>query len=183
MRTDKKKQTKQRGIVEQKISRFSKLNEPPPPSGWVKAVRGSLGMTIRQLADRVGVGHGSINQIEKREPKKKVTLESLERVAQAMDCKLVYAIIPRESGATLEDILENRAREKAIKILKDVQHTMRLEAQGTSEKELQLEINRIARELKESGGSSIWDMGKQNRKEKSNHVKIHNYISKRRNPN
>lgn len=156
MRTDKKKQTSQRSIVEQKVSRFSKLNEPLPPSGWVKAIRGSLGITIRQLADRMGVGHGSISQLEKREPKKKVTLEILERAAAAMDCKLVYAIIPREAGTTLEDIIERRALETASKILKAVGHTMSLEAQGTTEKELQKEIERIARELKESGDPRIW---------------------------
>ncbi len=156
MRTDKKKQTSQRNIVEQKVSRFSKLSEPVPPSGWVKAIRGSLGITIRQLADRMGVGHGSISQLEKREPKKKVTLEILERAAAAMDCKLVYAIVPREAGATLEDIIERRALETASKILKAVGHTMSLEAQGTTEKELQKEIERIARDLKESGDPRIW---------------------------
>lgn len=156
MRTDKKKQTSQRNIVEQKVSRFSMLNEPVPPSGWVKAIRGSLGITIRQLADRMGVGHGSISQLEKREPKKKVTLELLERAAAAMDCKLVYAIIPREAGVTLEEIIERRALETASKILKAVGHTMSLEAQGTTEKELQKEIERIARELKESGDPRIW---------------------------
>lgn len=156
MRTDKKKQTSQRNIVEQKISRFSKLNEPVPPSGWIKAIRGSLGITVRQLADHMGVGHGSISQLEKREPKKKVTLELLERAAAAMDCKLVYAIIPRESGATLEEIIERRALEAASKILRAVGHTMSLEAQGTTEKELKKEIERIARELKESGDPRIW---------------------------
>ena len=94
MKITKKKISSQKRIVQQKIDIFSKLNEPIPPSGWVKAIRGSLGMTIRQLADRVGVGHGSIAELEKREPKKKVTLESLERVARAMDCKVVYAIVP-----------------------------------------------------------------------------------------
>jgi len=123
MKTDRKKSAKQRQIIQQKINRFSKLNEPPPLSGWVKAIRNSLGMTIRQLADRVGVSHGSIDQIEKR------------------------------------------AREKATQILKGVQHTMRLEAQGTTEKEFQIEITRIVRELKESGGSRIWESEKIKQKE------------------
>jgi predicted DNA-binding mobile mystery protein A len=156
MRTNKKKQKNQLKIVEQKITRLSKLNEPTPPSGWVKAIRGSLGITIRQLADRMGVGHGSISQLEKREPQKKVTLELLERAAQAMDCQLVYAIIPREAGMTLEDIIERRALESAAQILKGVGHTMSLEAQGTTQKEIQKEIERIARELKENVDPRIW---------------------------
>ena len=159
MRMDKKKQATQRVVVDQKIKRFSKLNEPLPPSGWVKAIRVSLGISTRQLADRMDIGYGSISQLEKREPKKKITLELLERAAQAMDCKLVYAIVPRDEGMTLENIIEKRALDAASKILRAVGHTMSLEAQGTTEKELQTEIARIARELKESGDPKVWDKG------------------------
>lgn len=157
MKPDKRKLGNQKRIIQQKLDLFSKLNEPMPPSGWVKAIRGSLGLTIRQLADRVGVGHGSIAQLEKREPKKKVTLESLENAARAMDCKVIYAIVPIESGNTLDDIIKNKAQEAALKILKDVAHTMRLEAQGTPEKQIKKEIERIAQEMVESGDSRIWD--------------------------
>ncbi len=160
MKVNKKKTLQQRRIVQQKIDRFSKLSESMPPSGWVKAIRGSLGLSIRQLADRIGVRHGSINQIEKREPQKRVTLESLERAAQAMDCKLVYAIIPIESKETLDDIINRRALQAASKILKEVAHTMKLEDQGTSDKEIQAEIRRIAKELVESGDSRIWNLEK-----------------------
>jgi len=156
MRTNKKQQLTQRKIMSQKIERLGTLYEPIPPSGWVKAIRGALGLSIRQLAERVGVGHGSINQIEKREPRKRVTLESLEQVARAMDCKLVYAIVPREAGSTLEDIIDARAKEAATKILKRVGHSMRLEAQGTSEKEISVEIARVAKELKETSDARIW---------------------------
>jgi predicted DNA-binding mobile mystery protein A len=156
MGTNKKKQAIQRKIVEQKIARLSKLNEPLPPSGWIKAMRGSLGISIRQLALRMGVGHGSISQIEKREPKKKVTLETVERAAEAMDCKFVYAIVPREAGATLEDIIQRRALVAANKILADVGHTMSLEQQATTEKELQAEVRRVANDLIESSDPRIW---------------------------
>ena len=158
MKTDKKQLMNQKRIIQQKIDMFAKLNEPLPPSGWVKAIRGSLGLTIRQLAERVGVGHGSIAQLEKREPKKKVTLESLENAARAMDCKIVYAIIPIESGNTLDDIIKRKAQEAAALILKDVAHTMRLEKQGTSEKQIQKEIERVAKELIESNDPRIWEI-------------------------
>lgn len=165
MKTDKKKKMNQKRIVQQKLDQLSKLNEPMPPSGWVKAIRGSLGLSIRQLAERVGVGHGSINQLEKREPKKRVTLESLENAARAMDCKVVYAIVPQESGATLDDIIRNKAVAAASKILKQVSHTMKLEAQGTSDKQVKIEITRIANQLIEAGDNRIWDVetkGKKN---------------------
>ncbi len=164
MKTDKKKKSNQKRIVQQKLDQLSKMNEPMPPSGWVKAIRGSLGLSIRQLAERIGVGHGSINQLEKREPKKRVTLESLENAARAMDCKVVYAIVPQESGATLDDIIRNKAVAAASKILKEVSHTMKLEAQGTSDKQVQNEIKRIANQLIETGDNRIWDVDTKGKK-------------------
>lgn len=158
MKIDKKQLGNQKRIIQQKLDLFTKLNEPIPPSGWLKAIRGSLGLTIRQLAERVGVGHGSIAQLEKREPKKKVTLESLENAARAMDCKVVYAIVPIESGSTLDDIIKSKAQETAGLILKDVAHTMSLEKQGTSEKQIQKEIERVAKELIESNDPRIWEL-------------------------
>ncbi len=157
--------------MQQKLDLFAKLNEPMPPSDWLKALRGSLGLTIRQLAERVGVGHGSIAQLEKREPKKKVTLESLENAARAMDCKVVYAIVPIKSGNTLDDIIKSKAQEAAGLILKDVAHTMRLEKQGTSEKQIQKEIERVAKELIESNDPRIWEVKNRKLKAKTN-VKI-----------
>lgn len=158
MKIGKRQLGNQKRIIQQKLDLFSKLNEPMPPSGWLKAIRGSLGLTIRQLAERVGVGHGSIAQLEKREPKKKVTLKSLENAARAMDCKVMYAIVPIESGNTLDDIIKGKAQEAAGLILKDVAHTMRLEKQGTSEKQIQKEIERVAKELIESNDPRIWDI-------------------------
>lgn len=157
MKSNKNKQRSQRRIIQQKLDHFTKLNEPIPSAGWVKAIRGSLGLTIRQLAERIGVGHSAITQLEKREPKKRVTLESLEQVARAMDCKVVYAIVPSSSDETLEDIIKRRATDEAAKILKEVAHTMRLEAQGTSEKQIKDEVRRIAADLIESGDSRIWN--------------------------
>lgn len=171
MKTDKKQLGNQKRIIQQKLDLFAKLNEPMPPSGWLKAIRGSLGLTIRQLAERVGVGHGSIAQLEKREAKKKVTLESLENAARAMDCKVVYAIVPIESGSTLDDIIKSKAQEAAGLILKDVAHTMRLEKQGTSEKQIQKEIERVAKELIESNDPRIWEIKNKKLKVKTN-VKI-----------
>lgn len=156
MKTNKKRLEHQRRILGQKIFRLSRFNEPAPPSGWIKAVRGALGMTIRQLAERTGVDHGVIAQLEKREPEGKVTLASLERIAQAMDCKLVYAILPSDPKETLESIIERNAIKAAGKIIEGVEHTMRLEAQGTTDKEMQMEVTRIARELKDKYDSRIW---------------------------
>lgn len=51
MKTNKKQLGNQKRIIQQKLDLFAKLNEPMPPSGWLKAIRGSLGLTLRQLAE------------------------------------------------------------------------------------------------------------------------------------
>lgn len=168
MKANIEKQTTQRRIMQQRIHKLSDFNEIPPPSGWVKAIRKSLGLSIRQLAARIGVGHGSLNQLEKREPTGKVTLESLERAARAMDCKVVYAIIPIDEGFTLDTIIESRAKAAARKIMREVSHSMLLEGQGTSKKQLKEEIMRVAKMLIESGDPRIWDTDELPSSEKKN---------------
>lgn len=78
-----------------------------PKIGWVRALRKTLGMTAKQLAKRLGLKRARIVQLEKAEIQDAVTLRALKAAAEAMDCKFVYAIIPKTS---LENIFENRAR-------------------------------------------------------------------------
>ena len=67
-----------------------------PPRGWIKAIREALGMTSTQLGRRLRVRQPTVFGYEKAEASKSITLESLERVANALDCRLVYVLVPRE---------------------------------------------------------------------------------------
>ncbi len=158
-----KKQRTQKDIIQQKLKRLAKLDEPAPPTGWIRALRGSLGLSIRQLAERVGVHHGSINQIEKREPFKKVTLESLEKVAQAMDCKVIYAVVPKNLNLSIDEIIEHNANRAAGQILEKVAHTMQLESQGTSKKLKQQAVRDLVRQMIDSNDPRIWKSDKKKR--------------------
>jgi predicted DNA-binding mobile mystery protein A len=158
MKTDKKAQALQRQIIDKKLSKLVKLTEPPPPSGWAKAIRGSLGMTAKQLSQRLGTSAAGVIQLEERESTKKVTLESLEKVANAMGCQLVYAIIPKQPNKSLEKIIEQQSKLTAARILQEVSHTMRLEAQGVSNEDTKKQIERIASELRLKADSRIWDL-------------------------
>jgi len=102
----------------------------PPPKGWIRAIRDALGMTGVQLASRLGVRPQTVEAIEKSEASGSIQLSTLRRAAQAMDCTLVYALVP---NASLEDAAKQRARKIAIRDLQRVAHTMKLEAQGTGD--------------------------------------------------
>lgn len=102
----------------------------PPPKGWIRAIRDALGMTGVQLASRLGVRPQTVEAIEKSEASGSIQLSTLRRAAEAMDCTLVYALVP---NASLEDAVKQRARKIAIRDLQRVAHTMKLEAQGTGD--------------------------------------------------
>jgi len=98
-----------------------------PPRGWLKAIREALGMTTAQLARRMNISQPGVVMLEKSEASGTIKLETLHRAAEAMNCKLVYALVPVQP---LEAMVRKRARFIATQHLDAVEHTMRLENQG-----------------------------------------------------
>lgn len=125
-----------------------------PPRGWVRAIRQSLGMTTAQLAARMGVSQPRIPVLEKAEETGSITLDSLERAARALDCDLVYLLVPR---TTFQDQVERRATELAHRRLSGVAHTMALEDQSVDRRETDNQTERLARDLAEKSGPELWD--------------------------
>jgi len=124
-----------------------------PPKGWVKAIRDALGMTAEQLAQRIGVTKPRVYEIERSELNGSITLDSLERAARAMDCKVVYALVPRQP---LQATVEQRALSEAKKRMQVAAHTMVLEDQAVEEKDLKEQIEALAKELLNQKGSILW---------------------------
>ncbi len=102
----------------------------PPPKGWLRAIRDSLGMTAVQFGRRSGVASQSIEDVEKSEAAGTIRLDTLRRTAEALDCTLVYALIPNRS---LEEMIARQARAKALAALSRVDQTMLLEDQRVSQ--------------------------------------------------
>ena len=98
-----------------------------PPRGWVRAIRDSLGMTAGFLAARMGVSRTRITALEQGEVEATVTLASLRRAAEVMNCTLIYALVPNRP---LEQIVRDRALFVAQSVIERVDHTMRLENQA-----------------------------------------------------
>lgn len=112
--------------------RFEKLRKhlrlfDRPHKGWIKAIREALGMRSRQLGDRMKVSRQRIEEIEKNEILNKLTLETVQRVAEALDCEFVYALIPAKS---LKETLEERAILVAKGLTQRTEHSMNLEGQS-----------------------------------------------------
>jgi predicted DNA-binding mobile mystery protein A len=157
MKTNKKSLISQRTLIEKKLRPWTALRtDNIPRSGWIKAVRGALGMNTRQLAERVGVEQSNITRLEEREPSGKVTLERLAKAADAMNCRLIYAIVPNDRYSDLDAIIDERARDLAQQLVRTTEHSMRLEKQGASDDDLAKEVHSLANELKSKMDSRIW---------------------------
>jgi predicted DNA-binding mobile mystery protein A len=124
-----------------------------PPRGWIKAIREALGMTTAQLAQRIGVSQSRAFIIEKAEKEGSITMDSLERAARALDCRVVYALIPKKP---LNDLVEERARIVAKIRLQSTQHTMALEAQSVDASDEEEQLKQMIRRLIEKSGSELW---------------------------
>ncbi len=99
-----------------------------PPKGWVRAIRDAIGMSGVQFARRLRVQPPSVAALEASEESGTIQLKTLRRAAEALDCTLVYALVPNGS---LEGAVRARARKIALRDLGRVAHTMKLEAQET----------------------------------------------------
>lgn len=126
-----------------------------PKRGWVYAIREALGMSSRQLAMRVGLrASQSIEDMQDDEVSQTIKLQTLRKLAEALECELVYALVPRES---LDAIRRRRARVVAGRLVKRVSHTMKLEDQAVSRQSEENELNRQVENLISGNPRKLWD--------------------------
>lgn len=124
-----------------------------PSGGWIRAVRTSLGMSVRQMAERMGITQQSAARLEKNEADDVIKLKSLHKAAEALGCRLVYAFVPNEGD--LAGIVHKRALKKASDIVNPVDHSMVLEGQNVGDR--QEKILQIADELARNPSPRLWD--------------------------
>lgn len=113
--------------LDEKLLQFKELSSlAVPPKGWIRAIRDALGMSAVQFGRQLGVAPQSAEDLERSEASGGIRLESLRRAAEALDCTLVYALVPKTS---LQQAVDQRARKLAIRSLDRVDQTMALESQ------------------------------------------------------
>ena len=130
------------------------LDIPVPYKGWIKAIKDALGMNGRQLAKRIGVTRQRISLLEKQELDGTVTLNTMKKSAEALDCVFVYCLVPRIS---LEETVRDQARKIAISRLNRASHTMGLENQALGKKENKDILNHMIEEIMNEQPSNLWD--------------------------
>ena len=119
-------------------------------TGWIAYMRQAMCMTLSTLGKASGLAKATVQQIEKRESAGKVTIETMRKIATAMDCEFVYAIVPKQE---LHELLKKRAVAKATRIVREADVHMTLEDQQVSE-DIRERIERIAEDFLAKG--DIW---------------------------
>ncbi len=126
-----------------------------PPTGWIKAIRTAIGMSMQQLGNKLNVSKQGVMDIEKREKDGSITIKSLREIARAMDMQLVYGFVPNDGS--LDALIEKRATELATQIVMRTANTMKLEDQANSKKRIETAIRERATAIKNEMPKILWD--------------------------
>ena len=92
--------------------------EKHPTEQLLRRVRQVLGLRSAEVARAVGVNRSVLFRLEGSEARGTISLRAMSRVAQAMNCKVIYAVIPSD-GTTLEEMVDRRKWKKLLGVEED----------------------------------------------------------------
>lgn len=150
---------KQRLLLDQmdrKMQSFaSTSNVSSPPTGWIKAIRTALGMSLEQLGTRLDMTKQGVMKLEAREANGTLTVKNLKEAARALDMTLVYGLVPNDGS--LDALIDRKATELARQIVSRTSTTMKLEDQANSPERINKAIEERAHSLKLEMPKILWD--------------------------
>jgi predicted DNA-binding mobile mystery protein A len=126
-----------------------------PSSGWVHAIRLSLGMSLKQLGRRMNITAQSVKEIEERERAGTISINVLRQFGKSLNMKFIYGFIPEKES--ISEMVKQRALEIAKEIVLRTSVNMSLEDQKNSEKRLKKAIKEKALEIQQAVPKYLWD--------------------------
>jgi predicted DNA-binding mobile mystery protein A len=139
-----------------KMLAFSSLQKVvPPPTGWIKAIRNALGMSMLQLGNRLSITKQSVQDMESREKDGSISIKALREAARALDMQLVYGFVPNDGS--LEALIDRKAKELATQIVMRTNNSMKLEDQENSKQRIEKAIQERALAIKTEMPKTLWD--------------------------
>jgi len=122
----------QRAGSSDRLSQRCQIRHDTAEPGWLRAVRDAIGLSQATMGKKLHIKRQSYAQSEAAEERGAISLTSLQRAAEAMDCELVYFIVPREGVASTYTELA-QIHDPGFKHLRAVEHSMALEGQGITD--------------------------------------------------
>jgi predicted DNA-binding mobile mystery protein A len=142
--------------LDQKLQPYSQTRKIlVPERGWINTIRTTLNMTMAQLGSKLNITRQGVKRIEESEANGTITLNSLKDIANAMDLKLVYALVPKNGN--IDDLIQIKAETLAQKIVLRTNQNMKLEDQGIGDEKIAKTIKELADEIKREMRKSLWD--------------------------
>ena len=142
--------------LDQKLQPFDQTKKAlVPERGWINTIRTTLNMTMAQLGTKLNITRQGVKNLEKSEANGTITLNSLRDVSNAMDLKLVYAMVPKDG--TINDLVNVKAEKLARRIVMRTNQNMKLENQGIGDEKLEKTKKELADEIKREMRRSLWD--------------------------
>ena len=126
-----------------------------PPTGWIKAIRNAIGMSMLQLGKKLSITKQSVQDIERREKDGSITIKALREAAKALDMQLIYGFVPTDGS--LEQLIERKATQLATQIVQRTSHTMKLEDQENSKQRIEKAIEERVAIIKNEMPKTLWD--------------------------
>ena len=103
-----------------------------PTRGWLRAAREAIGAKQGAVAKRMGVKRQSYARLEATEARGSISLGSLQKAADAMDCEVIYYLVPKAAVAANYAELATR-HDPTFKHLQAAEHSMALEDQAVGD--------------------------------------------------
>ncbi|OGX37966.1 MAG: hypothetical protein A3C36_04400 [Omnitrophica WOR_2 bacterium RIFCSPHIGHO2_02_FULL_52_10] len=125
-----------------------------PKQGWIKTVREALGLSARQLGEKAGIDQSRISRLESAEKDGSLKLSSLQKIAKGLNMRFVYGFVSED---TLEEMVRAQAKKIALKRLKRLNNTMRLEKQGLSSEEQKKALEDMIEQILIDQPKDFWD--------------------------
>lgn len=149
-----------RNLLLQQLSKKMALyivlkHAPTPPTGWIRAIRTALNMSLEQLGKKMSIRRQSVNKLEQREKDGTISVKSLKEAAKALDMHFVYGFVPKDGS--LEALIERKANEIAKKIVLRTSNSMKLEDQENSKQRIEIAIKERAQSIINETPKILWD--------------------------
>ncbi|WP_366555339.1 mobile mystery protein A [Aquibaculum sediminis] len=126
-----------------------------PSEGWLATLRKALGMSGAEVAARMDVSRNAVYQAERNERDGAITINQMQKLAEAMGGRFVYAIVPEGS---VDDVIRAQARRKAEARIRRASAHMALEKQSLPSAETKRRIEELADELVRDVPPDFWEV-------------------------
>lgn len=142
--------------LDQKLKQLSVLKDyDMPEGGWIYTVRKALNMSLAQYGRKIGKTLVTVREFELREANNQIRLGTLIEAAEALDCKLVYTLIPKDGS--LDKMVEKRAQIVAKKMLAKDPAIKKIKGKEKKEKAIKKMMGEKTGQLKKELPKDLWD--------------------------